>query len=111
MSITAADLPKRATLSGFANAAGVLSLVFTAGRNPWSVEQITIEMPGAVVGTQAFLRVNDVLVSPMIAFADAAAGEPPLPVRPGDVVEIEWLGAPAGAAGKVLVIYREAPYR
>jgi len=110
MSLRAADLPKRIPLSGTVDAAGSLVLRFTPNRQPWSVEQITIEMPTAPAGSSAFLRVNDSLITPLISAGDAAAGDPPLPLFPGDVCEIEWTGATPGAQGKALVIYRGATY-
>jgi hypothetical protein len=110
VSLRAADLPKRIELSGTVNAAGTLTLRFSPNRTPWSVEQITIEMATAPAGSACFLRVNDALVTPLISAGDAAAGEPPLPLFPGDVGEIEWTGATPGAQGKALVIYRGATY-
>lgn len=106
-----ADLPRRLPLSGITDAAGNCTISFrTAGQVAWDVSQITIEMPTAPAGAVAALRINDVLVTPLIPAGDAAAGDPPLPVYPGDVVSIEWTGATPGDQGKALVIYRTASY-
>lgn len=111
MSLRAADLPKRLPLSARTNAAGVCTITFrSAAQSAWEVSQITVEMPTAPVGCACALRVNDSLVTPLIATGDAAAGEPPLPVYPGDVVEIEWTGATPNDQGKALVIYRNAVF-
>lgn len=111
MSIAASQLPQRRTLSAITNAAGICTITFTSTtQEPWEVSQITVEMPTAPVGAACFLRVNDALVSPLIATGDAAAGDPPLPVLPGDRVEIQWTGATPGAQGKALLIYRLATY-
>jgi len=110
--LSVADLPRRLPLSAITNAAGDCLISFRVpGQVAWQVSQITIDMPAAVAGTQAELRINDALVTPLIPFGDAAAGEPPLPVYPGDVVDILWTGAVAGTQGKALVIYRTASYR
>jgi len=81
------------------------------GQSPWSIEQITIEMPDAPFGAVASLRVNGSLVTPLVPNGDAAAGEPPLPVFPGDEVVIAWEGVTVGLQGKALLIYRTASYR
>jgi hypothetical protein len=112
MSLAVTDLPKRAPLSAITDAAGVCSITFKPpGQVAWNVEQITVDMPTAPVGSTAALRVNGSLITPLIPAGDAAAGDPPLPVYPGDVVEIRWTGATPGDQGKVLVIYRTATYR
>lgn len=111
MTLSVADLPKRMPLSAVANAAGVCTIRFgITGQVAWQVDQITIEMPDAPFGAVAALRVNDVLVTPLVPNGDAAAGEPPLPVYPGDVVTIEWSGVTPQTQGKALVIYRTASY-
>jgi hypothetical protein len=106
------QLPQRSPLSAITDAAGVCSIRFAVpGQVAWEVSQITVEMPDAPVGTTAFLRVNGALVTPLIPTGDAAAGDPPLPVYAGDVVEIRWEGATPGDQGRALLIYRTASYR
>lgn len=112
MSLNASDLPKRQSLSGTADANGDCLIRFKVpGQTPWSIEQITIEMLDAPFGAVASLRVNGSLVTPLVPNGDAAAGDPPLPVYPGDLVEIAWEGVTVGAQGKALLIYRTASYR
>lgn len=111
MSLLASDLPKRLPLSGIANAAGVCTITFRSqSQVAWEVSQITIDFPTAPFGAAATLRINDSLVTPLVPVGDAAAGDPPLPVYPGDVVTIEWTGVTAGTQGKALVIYRTAAF-
>jgi hypothetical protein len=112
VSLFVPDLPKRAPLSAITDAAGVCLISFRVpGQVAWQVEQITIDMPGAPLGATADLRVNGALITPLVATGDAAAGDPPLPVYAGDIVEIRWTGATSGDQGKALVIYRTASYR
>jgi len=109
--LNAADLPKRQPLSGITAASGVCTIRFKVpGQVAWQVEQITIEMPTAPFGAVASLRVNGSLVTPLVPNGDAAAGDPPLPVYPGDEVVIEWTGCTPGDQGKALLIYRTASY-
>jgi hypothetical protein len=112
VSLSVTDLPKRAPLSAITDAAGACLISFRVpGQVAWQVEQITIDMPTAPLGATAELRVNGSLITPLVATGDAAAGDPPLPVYAGDVVEIEWTGATPGVQGKALLIYRTASYR
>jgi hypothetical protein len=111
VSLAVSDLPKRAPLSAIADAAGVCLISFRVpGQVAWQVEQITIDMPAAPIGSTAELRVNGSLITPLVATGDAAAGDPPLPVYAGDVVDIRWIGATPGDQGKALLIYRTASY-
>lgn len=112
MSLTVDELPLRQPLSAITNAAGVCTITFTVpGQVAWQVSQITAEMPGAPFGTTGELRVNDSLVTPFVAPADAMGGDPPLPVYSGDVVTIRWSGTTPGLQGRALLIYRTAGYR
>lgn len=112
MSLSVEDLPQRTTLSAVANAAGVCTITFRVpGQVAWEVSQITAELPGAPFGAVGELRVNDALVTPFVAPADAMGGDPPLSVYAGDVVTVIWTGATPGAQGKVLILYRTAGYR
>lgn len=93
-------------------ASGTLGIeIRPTGLVAWQVEQVTIDMPTAPVGATARLLVNDRLVTPMIPSGDAAGGDPPLPLFPGDTMLVEWQGATAGEQGRVLMIYRQAGYR
>lgn len=111
MTLVVDDLPARSTYTGQVNSAGVCEIpVRVQGLVAWQVEQVTIDMPTAPVGAVASLLVNDDLVTPMIAAGDAAGGDPPLPLHPGDTLLVRWTGATAGDRAKVLIIYRRAAY-
>jgi hypothetical protein len=68
------------------------------------VSQVAAEMASA--GTAVCkIRRNGSLVTPIVASGGAAAGDPPIWLWPGDVMTVEWTGAPVGAVGKVTVFY------
>jgi protein involved in polysaccharide export with SLBB domain len=93
------------TTAGQADALGVLELVFR-GRSsqPVKVTQVTCEME-AGAGAACSVRVNGALISPMVPTGDAAVGEPPVRLQPGDELTVRWTGAPPGATGRMVVIY------
>lgn len=112
MSLSVDDLPSRTTLSAITDAAGLCTVTFRVpGQVAWQVEQITAELPGAPFGAVGELRINDALVTPFVAPADAMGGDPPLSVFAGDVVTVEWTGSTPGLQGRVLILYRTASYR
>ena len=91
--------------AGVADATGRLELTFSPrGGGRWRATQVTAEMP---TGASALcdVRLNGRLISPMVPTGDAAVGEPPIWVSPGDALTVTWTGAPAGAAGTMVVIY------
>lgn len=71
----------------------------------WTVEQVSVEMPAAPVGASCALRKNGVLISPLIATGDVADGSPPIPLRPGETMTVEWAGCTPGDVGNVYVLY------
>lgn len=91
--------------TGSATTAGGLVLSF-ACRSSAAVQvgQVTCEMPTGA-GAACAVRLNGTLICPLVATGDAAAGEPFVPMVPGDLLTVEWTGAPAGASGKIGVIY------
>lgn len=90
---------------GTADANGDLVLTLQVrGGVPALVTQVTAEMPlGA--GAVCALRLNGSLVSPLVPTGDAATGDPPIWVHPGDQMTVEWRGAPPGAIGAMLAVY------
>lgn len=71
----------------------------------WSISQVSVELPTAPIGATCALRKNGVLVTPMIPTADVAGGDPPVILRPGETLTVEWAGCTPGATGTVYCIY------
>lgn len=93
------------TASGTADASGNLTLTYqprSAGLV--RVTQVTAEMPTGA-GAICSVRRNGALVSPMVPTGDAAAGDPPIWLWPGDELTAQWAGAPAGATGSMVVFF------
>ena len=86
-------------------ASGTLTLTYrTRGNDPTRVTQATVEMAGADSAACA-LRLNGLLISPLVPTGDAASGDPPIWVNPGDELTVTWTGAPVGVVGSMGVIY------
>jgi hypothetical protein len=93
--------------SGNVQADGTAMIRFTPTKNtPWKLEQVSIEMVDAPSGATAELRKNGNLITRMIA-SDVADSDPPVPVVPGDRVEVTWAGGTPGALVNVYIIYSE----
>lgn len=73
----------------------------------WMVRQVTVELSAAPLGSTCALRLNGVLVSPLIPTGDAAVEPPPVFVSPGDDFTVTWTGCTPGQTGTVLMIYDE----
>lgn len=100
-------MPDR-TYTAVATGAGLATVTIAPDRREvWSVSQVSMEMSAATSGTTCTLRKNGSLVSPLVAQADSAAGDPPVVLLPlkNDRLTVEWVGAPVGAVGSVYIIY------
>lgn len=71
----------------------------------WTVQQVSVEMSSAPVGATCVLRKGGALITPLIATGDAASGDPPVPLRPGELLRVEWAGCTPGDIGTVYVLY------
>lgn len=71
----------------------------------WTVSQVSNELAGAPAGSSCALRHNGYLISALIPTGDAATGDPPMRIRPGDVATVEWLGCTPGDLAKVVIIF------
>lgn len=97
------------TTSGLVNAAGALTLEFRPrGNDLVRATQVTGEM-ALGSGSICSLRRNGALISALVPTGGAAGGDPPVWLWPGDVLTVEWSGAPVGATGKMVVIYDLGP--
>lgn len=86
-------------------------LVQPTKNEPWNITQVSVEMSNAPTGATCFLRKNGSLITLLIAGGDVADGSPPVFLRPGDRLTIEWEGCTPGLVGDVLVFYDEAEYK
>lgn len=100
------------TYSALVDALGVAVVTITTGNTlqQWDVTQVSVELATAPLGATCDLRVNDYLVTPLIATGDVGAGDPPILLLPSDVLKITWRNCTPGQTAKVLVIYNEEPY-
>jgi hypothetical protein len=71
----------------------------------WTVTQVSVEMPAAPIGATCWLRKDGAPVTPLIATGDAASGEPPITLRPGQTLTVEWAGCTPGDVGQVWMSY------
>lgn len=84
---------------------GTATVSFTPTKNqPWLLKQVSIEYRNAPSGCVAELRKNGVLITVMIA-SDVSDSEPPVPVAPGDRMQVNWTGGTAGDPVTVYIIY------
>jgi hypothetical protein len=89
---------------------GTATIRFTPTKDrPWKLQQVSIEMRDAPSGAVAELRKNGNLITVMIA-SDVADSDPPIPVAPGDRIEITWTGGTPGAAVSAYIIYTEVAW-
>lgn len=73
----------------------------------WTVQQVSVEMTTAPLGAICSLRKNGRLISPLIPTGDAAGGDPPITIGPGDYITVEWANCTPGDNGDALVVYEE----
>lgn len=108
--VTVNEAPKEQTYVATVNAAGVATIEITPRFDPWLVTQVSIEMLTAPAGAVCLLRKRSALISPMIAAADVAAGDPPITLHPGDSLTVEWTACTPGDQGKAIAIYHRLTY-
>jgi len=76
----------------------------------WAVTQLSLEMPDAPAGAIVELRRNGAFIdAPFSARKASAGGDPPIPLRSGDELTVEWSGATPNTIGRVTYIYDESP--
>lgn len=92
------------------DAAGQATITITPQFKPWLVSQVSIEMLTAPAGSTCFLRKRGQLISPLIAAADAAGGDPPVTIYPGEALTVEWAGCTPGDQAYATAIYQVIEY-
>lgn len=92
-------------------AAGATTLTLTIGPAPptrtWLVSQVSVEMAAAPSGATCELRKTGRLVTLLIATGDVAGGDPPVLLRGGESLTVQWAGVTAGLVGRALAIMDE----
>lgn len=89
------------------NASGVATVTIKTRTRlqTWTLQQVSVEMATAPIGSTCELRRNAFLVTPLIGTGDAASGDPPVVLRGSDVATVKWSGATPGDIGRVLVLF------
>lgn len=91
-----------------ADAAGVCTVKITPTATPWRVTQLANEVPdGAPAGATCAARKNGRLITPLVPDMDTAGGDPPVTLRPGDTLTVEWANLDPGQRGIVTYFYDE----
>jgi len=88
-----------------AGGTAVLAIQTDSRFHTWTVSQVSVEMPTAPIGATCWLRKDGAPVSPIIPTGDAVSGEPPVILRPGQTLTVEWAGCTPGDTGQVWVSY------
>ena len=93
--------------SGKVAANGTALITFTPTKNrPWKLQQVSTEYRDAPSGCTSELRKGGNLITVMLA-SDVADSDPPIPVVPGDRVDVTWTGGTPGDSVSVYIIYTE----
>jgi hypothetical protein len=90
-----------------ANGTATATIVTGSRRRRWTVSQVSVEMSAAPIGATCALRLNGVLVTPLVPTGDAAGGDPPVTLEGTDVLTVAWAGCTPGQVGSVLALYDE----
>lgn len=95
------------TYTAIVDGSGNATITFKVsnGLDTYQVTQVSIEMTNAPSGSTCELRKNGYAVSPLIPTMDTAAGDPPVQLRPADLLTIEWTGCTPGAVARAIVFY------
>lgn len=101
--MASAELPFSAVVNGSGTAA--ITVRVTGGINTWTIGQISMEEPTAPSGSTGEIRKNGSLITPFIPTGDTAAGDPPVLLRPSDVLTITWFGCTPGKVAKAFVMF------
>lgn len=94
-----------ATPQILADGTATVTVKVANGLSTWVVSQVSVEMPLAPLGATCYVRKNGYPVSGAIATGDTVAGDPPVVLRPSDVMTVAWAGCTPGITGRVLVFY------
>jgi len=104
------QVPQDRSYVATVDAAGTAVITVLSGFKPWLISQVSIEMLTAPAGSVCMLRKRGQLITPLIPSADAAAGDPPITLYPGEPLTITWTGATPNDQGQATVIYELVEY-
>lgn len=93
-----------------ATGTATITIVCPSKLRPWTITQVSVEMPTASGYVQCMMRKNGNIVTPMVASGDAAAGEPPVNLTVSDVLTIVWTGAVPGDVARANIFYTEGTW-
>lgn len=108
--VTVSQAPQDRSYVATFNAAGTATIPVTTWRDPWLIKQVSTEYLTAPAGCLCFVRKRGQLITPMIAAADVAAGDPPVVLAVGETLTIEWTGGTPNEQAAALVIYERLAY-
>jgi hypothetical protein len=92
------------TAIGDANGQAVLSIT-PYRRQVWTVQQVSIEAATAPPEATAAVYKGDFQVTPLVAQSDAASGDPPVVLRPGQVLSVRWSNLNTGDQVRAIFFY------
>lgn len=99
------------TYTAIADAAGNAVITIPQRNVIWVVSQVSIELPSSTApGATCVLRKNGNAITPLVAWLDAAGGDPPLRLLASDSATIEWANLDPDDVAKAVVIYTQEDY-
>ena len=108
--VKVAEAPQDRSYVATFDAAGAATIEVTTWRDPWLISQVSTDYPTAPAGCICAVRKRGQLITPMIAAADVAAGDPPIVLAVGETMTVEWTGGTPTEQAKALVIYQRMEY-
>jgi hypothetical protein len=78
---------------------------------PWLIYQVSAAQMSAPSGAAAVMRKNGAFVTYFVPTGDAAGGDPPVLLGPGDRLTLEWTLCTPGDVASALIFYDRIPYR
>lgn len=103
-----ADFRASATVAADGTASCVLTV--SSPRVYYVVSQVSVMAPDVGGAASAGLYRDDMLITPLVPQGDAAAGDPPIDVRPGQRLTVDWAGGDQGAVCNALFMYEEVQF-
>lgn len=100
-----AGLPQDRTYVATVAADGTATIEVRVWGRSWLIQQVSTEYLTAPSGCQCFVRKRGSLITPMIAAADVAAGDPPIVLADGEPLTITWTAATPGEQAQATVVY------